>query len=435
MTVSMNFEQFYGRFAGKTLSKDSVAHEGSKKAIAESAKATVQDQVVSGEAEYRQLFGRLSTWYGDKGSTATQLKAPEGGALMRAVDAMEKAARPERPASTRPVVRFGSEGADVKSAQSFLALRGFSAGAQDGVFGAQTEAAVKRFQAARGLNADGVIGPQTWKSLLQSTQQAQSTGTQAPATVNSASQTRKTLEAGASGPEVATLQSLLSARGFSPGAQDGQFGGKTDYAVRTFQRANGLIADGIVGPQTWDALRTRGTTQSVGPQATTPSAPSTAANGVHQRLNEMYSSSNGYANVRRNVRRFYPQDRTNGCVAYMSEALRQAGVNIPIANDRTGENISLTTRPFSNHLEHDKGWKRVGMNDLRPGDVAFTEDDPNWPGYPAHTMMFAGWHDKARGIAWIVDNQDQKHLRDLNQDDYGNFNFTPFAYALRAPSN
>lgn len=440
MTVSMSFEQFYGRFAGKQLSEQNVSHAGAKKAVAQSANTSVQDQVVSGEAEYRQLFGRLSSWYGNPGSTATELKAPEGGALMRAVDAMEKAARPERPAAARPVVRNGSVGADVKSAQSFLALRGFSPGPQDGVFGPKTENAVRNYQQAKGLSVDGVVGPKTWQSLLQSTQQRpaetrapQTTAPQRPA------QTTKTLEPGATGPEVQALQTQLAARGYSPGPQDGVFGQQTDYAVRTFQRANGLIADGIVGPQTWDALRHPGNAQNVTPRtpaANDSTAPSTPANGLHARLNDMYTTGNGYANVRRNVRGFYPPDRKNGCVAYMSEALRQAGYHVPIANDRTGENISLTTKPFSNYLEKNKGWQRVGsMNDLRPGDVAFTKDDPKWPGYPAHTFMFAGWHDKSRGVAWVVDNQDQKHLRDLNQDDYGNFNFTPFAYALRAPGN
>ncbi|MEU8238397.1 peptidoglycan-binding protein [Actinoplanes missouriensis] len=52
---------------------------------------------------------------------------------------------------------------------------------------------------------------------------------------------------------VATLQHLLRARGHAV-TVDGDFGPRTDTAVRDFQRAKSLTVDGIVGPQTWRAL-------------------------------------------------------------------------------------------------------------------------------------------------------------------------------------
>lgn len=65
---------------------------------------------------------------------------------------------------------------------------------------------------------------------------------------------KPTLKRGASGPSVKALQQALAGAGFSPGAVDGQFGPKTEAAVKSFQRAKGLVADGIVGPKTWDKL-------------------------------------------------------------------------------------------------------------------------------------------------------------------------------------
>jgi peptidoglycan hydrolase-like protein with peptidoglycan-binding domain len=62
------------------------------------------------------------------------------------------------------------------------------------------------------------------------------------------------LSQGSRGPAVTDLQGRLAAAGFSPGAADGIFGSLTDAAVRSFQRARDLAADGIVGPLTWAAL-------------------------------------------------------------------------------------------------------------------------------------------------------------------------------------
>lgn len=62
------------------------------------------------------------------------------------------------------------------------------------------------------------------------------------------------MRSGTSGPGVMDLQKKLAAAGFDPGPLDGEFGPKTQAAVRAYQQANGLQVDGIVGPETRGAL-------------------------------------------------------------------------------------------------------------------------------------------------------------------------------------
>lgn len=62
------------------------------------------------------------------------------------------------------------------------------------------------------------------------------------------------LSLNATGADVRALQDCLRERGFSPGASDGTFGPSTQSAVIAFQRSEGLVADGVVGPRTAFAL-------------------------------------------------------------------------------------------------------------------------------------------------------------------------------------
>jgi peptidoglycan hydrolase-like protein with peptidoglycan-binding domain len=59
----------------------------------------------------------------------------------------------------RPTLRRGSSGEDVKMVQRKLGVE------QAGVFGPQTEAAVRAFQRDRGMVPDGIVGPKTWAAL------------------------------------------------------------------------------------------------------------------------------------------------------------------------------------------------------------------------------------------------------------------------------
>jgi peptidoglycan hydrolase-like protein with peptidoglycan-binding domain len=62
-------------------------------------------------------------------------------------------------ASGRPTLRRGSQGDLVKAVQRDLNLGG------DGIFGGQTEAAVRNFQRTHNMVPDGIVGPKTWTAL------------------------------------------------------------------------------------------------------------------------------------------------------------------------------------------------------------------------------------------------------------------------------
>ncbi len=73
------------------------------------------------------------------------------------------------PSQPLPVLRKGSTGHWVTEAQLRLIAHGFPLNVYgaDGIFGEETQTAVKAFQAARGLAVDGVIGKDTWEELLR----------------------------------------------------------------------------------------------------------------------------------------------------------------------------------------------------------------------------------------------------------------------------
>jgi Uncharacterized protein conserved in bacteria len=64
------------------------------------------------------------------------------------------------------------------------------------------------------------------------------------------------LKPGDTGAQVEVLQTALVALGYDPGKVDGDYGTATTNAVIAFQKASGLTADGVVGPQTRAALHT-----------------------------------------------------------------------------------------------------------------------------------------------------------------------------------
>jgi hypothetical protein len=110
-----------------------------------------------------------------------------------------------------------------------------------------------------GLAVAGVFGsstPRRAATTLVTTHPrttATTTATQPPSSVTAAPS--GPLKLGDSGAQVKVLQRALASLGYSPGAIDGTYGPSTQQAVARFQAAAKLTPDGILGPQTLQALK------------------------------------------------------------------------------------------------------------------------------------------------------------------------------------
>ena len=175
------------------------------------------------DANYTTLTGSIELYHKSTSSGGGSYYAPE--------------------APDMPMVYWGCTGDAVKTLQEKLNAKGFDSGNVDGIFGAKTYAAVTAFQKANSLGVDGIVGKLTWAKLYDAT----------PVNVTPVT-TQPMLRTGSRGDAVRKLQELLNAKGYTCGSVDGIFGSKTYAAVLAFQKANGLGADGIVGPLTWAKL-------------------------------------------------------------------------------------------------------------------------------------------------------------------------------------
>ncbi|MFL6073165.1 MAG: peptidoglycan-binding protein [Mycobacteriales bacterium] len=128
-----------------------------------------------------------------------------------------------------PTVQSGNSGNRVKTVQYLLNSQNNAGLSVDGAFGSKTVTAVKAFQTAKGLKADGIVGPLTWAALVP------------------------TVQPGATGDAVKAIQNELTAHSLST-TVSGSFDTTTSDHVQQFQLNSGVAPAGTVDAPTWQFL-------------------------------------------------------------------------------------------------------------------------------------------------------------------------------------
>lgn len=150
-----------------------------------------------------------------------------------------------------PLLKKGSRGSAVTQLQQLLKDKGYLKGSVDGIFGNNTYSSVKSFQKDSGLVSDGIVGAKTWAALQSgSTPSRGSSGSSSKEEVNYSG----LLKIGSRGSKVSSLQQRLKDLGYLSGKVDGIFGPATEKALKSFQKDNGLVVDGIAGDKTFAKL-------------------------------------------------------------------------------------------------------------------------------------------------------------------------------------
>ncbi|MBC8528738.1 peptidoglycan-binding protein [Christensenellaceae bacterium NSJ-44] len=293
------------------------------------------------------------------------------------------------------VYRLGSEGEAVKKIQQQLIKKGYYFADVTGYYGEITTSALSQFQKYNDLEIDGVAGEKTLKLLFGSSYSdfINSVGGE-----GSAASSDDLLLLGDRGDSVSGVQSRLKELGYyTHSSVTGYFGPITTEAVKQFQSANGLVADGIVGPKTEDKLNS---SKAVSKQnaSKTPAASSNSNASSSSSNTDKSSSSSSSKNDSSAKKDETPSNTASGSSSSGSSSAQNIiatakkflgrpyvyGANGPDTFDCTGftcyvfrqYGISLP-RTAQSQGYSDYGTKISSASALQPGDLVFfnTVDD------------------------------------------------------------
>ena len=181
---------------------------------------------------------------------------------------------PDATPTPKSLQRGYTDSEEVRQMQSRLKELGYYKGSPDGDFGPATEDAVKAFQKANGLTADGKAGEKTLSKLngsdaVRAGSSSSGSSSSAPASdASSRINTNIYLSVGNEGKNVKTLQNRLIELGWMSGSASGLYDETTEAAVIAFQKKAKLWADGKAGPKTLEALFAAGAAKGSNPVST-----------------------------------------------------------------------------------------------------------------------------------------------------------------------
>lgn len=129
----------------------------------------------------------------------------------------------------------------IKEIQKCLQNRGYNVPLVDGIATSALAEAVKQFQEANYLTADGQVGPSTYDILMSD--------------IPDGATDALPLKLKSRGPRVLYFQYALRINCINPNGTDGVFGAGTEAGVKRYQTKVGITPDGIVGTATWEQMR------------------------------------------------------------------------------------------------------------------------------------------------------------------------------------
>jgi predicted chitinase/murein DD-endopeptidase MepM/ murein hydrolase activator NlpD len=323
------------------------------------------------EGHVRDGFGNARPQYfvNDRGTATQGSPQPAPVEPSTPTEPSEPLAQAARFTVPQSDLQRGMQGPEVEQLQSALVNLGFMTQEQmntgPGIFGPQTEASLKNFQAANGVPNTGFYGPMTREALTRaaggSSGPTQPEPSQPEPSAPRFTVPQSDLQRGMQGEEVRQLQSALVSLGHMTQAQmdtgPGIFGPQTEASLKSFQAANGVPSTGFYGSMTREALtRAAGGTTGPGPVGPTPE-PGGAGSVSMQQL--------------RSIMPNLSEARAQQMLPHLNAAMQEAGINTPLRQAAFLAQLAHESGEFRWMEEIASGAQYEGREDLGniyPGD-------------------------------------------------------------------